>query len=99
VSDPLAQICSHRGSIHRFGRSAQPPTAGFRFNQQSMEADPEKRKRLVWDIDRKLQEDGARPMIYHNRAATCWYPQVKGLTIMVNSIYNGSRMEDVWLDK
>ena len=69
------------------------------FDQQSMEADPEKRKRLVWDIDRKLQEDGARPMIYHNRAATCWYPQVKGLTLMVNSIYNGSRMEDVWLDK
>jgi peptide/nickel transport system substrate-binding protein len=24
---------------------------------------------------------------------------VKGLTIMVNSIYNGWRMEDVWLDK
>jgi peptide/nickel transport system substrate-binding protein len=64
-----------------------------------MEADPEKRKHLVWDIDRKLQEDGSRPLIYHNRAATCWYPQVKGLTLMVNSIYNGSRMEDVWLDK
>jgi len=69
------------------------------FDQQSMEADPEKRKRLVWEIDRKLQEDGARPMIYHNRAATCWYPQVKGLTLMVNSIYNGSRYEDVWLDR
>jgi len=69
------------------------------FDRQSMEADPEKRKHLVWEIDRKLQEDGARPMIYHNRAATCWYPRVKGLTIMVNSIYNGARMEDVWLDK
>jgi peptide/nickel transport system substrate-binding protein len=67
------------------------------FDRQSMEADPEKRKRLVWEIDRKLQEDGARPMIYHNRAATCWYPQVKGVT--VNGIYNGWRMEDVWLDK
>ena len=28
-----------------------------------------------------LQEDGARPIISHNRAATCWQPQVKGLTI------------------
>ena len=64
-----------------------------------MEADFEKRRRLVWEIDRKLQEDGARPMIYHNRAATCRYPRVKGVTIMVNSIYNGWRMEDVWLDK
>src|SRR6266550_3895212 len=69
------------------------------FDRQSMEADFEKRRRLVWEIDRKLQEDGARPMIYHNRAATCRYPQVKGITVMVNSIYNGWRMEDVWLEK
>ena len=69
------------------------------FDRQSIEADPERRKRLVWEIDRKLQEDGARPMIYHNRAATCWYPQVKGITVMVNGIYNGWRMEDVWLDR
>jgi hypothetical protein len=27
----------------------------------------QKRKALVWDIDRKLQEDVARPIIYHNR--------------------------------
>jgi peptide/nickel transport system substrate-binding protein len=33
------------------------------FDRQSIEADPEKRKGLVWEIDRKLQEDGARPMI------------------------------------
>jgi peptide/nickel transport system substrate-binding protein len=69
------------------------------FDRQSMEADPEKRKRLVWAIDKKLQEDGARPMIYHNRAPSCWYPQVKGLTIMVNGIYNGARYEDLWLDR
>jgi hypothetical protein len=25
--------------------------------------------------------------------------QLKGLTLMVNSIYNGSRFEDLWLDK
>jgi peptide/nickel transport system substrate-binding protein len=24
---------------------------------------------------------------------------VKGYTLMVNSVYNGWRMEDVWLDK
>jgi hypothetical protein len=28
-----------------------------------------------------------------------WQPRVKGLTAMVNSIVNGWRMEDVWLDK
>jgi peptide/nickel transport system substrate-binding protein len=35
----------------------------------------------------------------YGRAVSCWSPRVKGLTIMVNSIYNGSRWEDLWLDK
>ena len=69
------------------------------FDRQSAEADQEKRKRLVWEIDRKLQEDGARPIIAHGKGATCWKPHVKGLTTMVNSIYNGWRFEDVWLDR
>jgi len=69
------------------------------FDRQSMERDQDKRRRLVWEIDKKLQEDGARPILYHNRFATCWQPQLKGLTIMANSLFNGWRMEDVWLDK
>jgi peptide/nickel transport system substrate-binding protein len=67
-------------------------------DQQSMEPDQHKRKQLVWEIERKLAEDGGRPIIYYNRGGICWRPQVKGLTTMVNSIYNGWRMEDVWLD-
>ena len=69
------------------------------FARQSIEADQDKRKELVWAIDRKLQEDGARPIIFYYRAASCRQPYVKGLTIMVNSIYNGWRFEDVWLDR
>jgi hypothetical protein len=45
------------------------------------------------------EEDGAQPIIYHTHAATCLQPQVKGLIIMVNSQYNGWRMEDIWLDR
>jgi peptide/nickel transport system substrate-binding protein len=30
---------------------------------------------------------------------TCWQPYVKGYTTMVNSIYNGLHIEDVWLDR
>ncbi|QQS14253.1 MAG: peptide ABC transporter substrate-binding protein [Rhodospirillales bacterium] len=66
---------------------------------QSRELDFEKRRKMVWDIDRRLQEDGARPIIVHGVAAGCWQPHVKGLTMMVNSIYNGWRFEDIWLDK
>lgn len=69
------------------------------FDRQSAEADQQKRKALVWDIDKQLQEDVARPIIYHNRGGTCWQPQLKGLTLMVNSIFNGNRFEDIWLDK
>jgi len=69
------------------------------FDQQSMETNVEKRKKLVWQIDKTLQEDGARPIIVHSRAGTCWQPYVKGMTVMVNSSYNGFRYEDVWLDK
>ena len=69
------------------------------FDQQSMESNLEKRRKLVWEIDRKLQEDVARPIVLHARAGTCWQPHVKGLTVMVNSSYNGYRYEDVWLEK
>jgi peptide/nickel transport system substrate-binding protein len=69
------------------------------FDRQSMEADEGKRKKLVWEIERKLAEDGARPVIFYNRFAYCWQPQVKDWTMMVNSIINNWRMEDVWLDR
>jgi peptide/nickel transport system substrate-binding protein len=69
------------------------------FHRQSREVDQEKRKQLVWDIDTTLQREGARPVIFHTRAATCWHPRLKGLTAMVNSMYNGWRIEDVWVEK
>jgi peptide/nickel transport system substrate-binding protein len=69
------------------------------FDQQSAETDPAKRKKLVWDIDKKIQEDVARPILYHARTGTCWKPYVKNMTIMSNNAYNGYRYEDLWLDK
>jgi len=69
------------------------------FDQQSMQSDQDKRKKLVWEIERRLAEDVARPVLYHNRSGTCWHPYVKGYVPMINSIYNGNRLEDVWLDK
>jgi peptide/nickel transport system substrate-binding protein len=69
------------------------------IDEQSMVSDQEKRQRLVWDIERKLAEDGAQPIIFYGHYGICWRPQLKGLTLMVNSLFNGWRMEDVWLDK
>ena len=69
------------------------------IDAQSAEPDREKRKKLVWEIERKLADDGARPVIGYNVANTCWSPKVKGVLLQTNSIYNGWRFEDVWLDR
>ena len=53
---------------------------------------------MVWAIEKKLADDDARPIIFYTRVANCWCPKVRGLTTMVNSIYNGQRFEDLWLD-
>jgi hypothetical protein len=35
----------------------------------------------------------------YTRVATCWRPRVKGLNLVVNSVFNSWRFEDVWLDR
>ena len=67
--------------------------------EQSQEGDIAKRKQIVWQIERILAEDVARPIIFHGYAATCWHPHVKGHVLHENSIYNNWRLESVWLDK
>ena len=66
---------------------------------QSAEADIGKRKKIVWEIETILADDAARPIIGYGVANTCWTPQLKGLVLQHNSIYNGWRFEDVWLDR
>jgi peptide/nickel transport system substrate-binding protein len=66
---------------------------------QSRELDKAKRTRIVWDIERLLIEDAARPSIVWQTAANCWQPYVKGYKPHDNSQYNNLRFEDVWLDK
>ena len=69
------------------------------FEAQSQEVDQKKRQQMVWEIDRLLQEDIARPIIANGLAAGCWQPHIKNLIIQTNSIYNGWRFEDVWLER
>ena len=66
---------------------------------QSREIDPQMRRQILWEAERKIAADVARPIILHNRAATCWQPYVKGVTSHNNSLYNSWRMENAWLDK
>lgn len=69
------------------------------FVAQSQELDLAKRKQMVWDIDAKIQEDVARPIIYQSVENTCWQPYVHNFSPMSNSSYNGFRFEDLWMSK
>jgi peptide/nickel transport system substrate-binding protein len=87
--------CGAEGNYDRYCN----PELDKMVDRQSMEFDQKKRKEMVWAIERKLAEDAARPILWHNRTGTCWHSYVKGYTPMVNSVYNGWRFEDVWLDR
>jgi peptide/nickel transport system substrate-binding protein len=48
------------------------------IDRQSMELDIDKRRQMVWQIERKLAEDSVRPVLFHMRQAMCMKPQLKG---------------------
>jgi peptide/nickel transport system substrate-binding protein len=100
VDDPDQQFYENFvcGAVRNYTGYCNPEVDKL-IDRQSAEANRDKRKQLVWQIERRLAEDGARPIIFYPRGGTCTQPYVKGLTTMVNSIYNGYRMEDVWLDR
>ena len=69
------------------------------LDEQSQERDFTKRRAIVWDLERRLAEDVARPIIFHNKGGTCWQSYVKGHTHQENSLYNNWRFDTVWIDK
>ena len=100
VDDPDAQFYENYscGAMRNYTRYCNKSVDEL-IERQSRETNTDKRRQLVWQIERKLIEEDARPDILYVRGITCRPPYVKDLTSMVNSIYNGSRFEDVWLDE
>jgi len=66
---------------------------------QSIEGDVPRRKQILWQIERKLAEDDARPIIFYAGRGTCTGRNVKGSLVNTNSIFEAARREDVWLDR
>jgi peptide/nickel transport system substrate-binding protein len=64
------------------------------IDRQSSEPDPEKRRQLMWEIERRLARDASRPIIFYTRAATRWRLI---FTDKTNSPVRESR--DNWMDK
>jgi peptide/nickel transport system substrate-binding protein len=67
--------------------------------EQSQMLDRAKRAALVNEIDRKLQLEGARPILGWGKQHYALWPRVKAFALHDNSIYNTHRFQDVWLDK
>jgi len=68
------------------------------IDQQSQELDRSKRLKMVWELQRRIEGDVARPMLAWRKEYFAHWPYVKGL-VAHNSLYNYGRMQDVWLDK
>jgi peptide/nickel transport system substrate-binding protein len=96
--DPILNLFYGCGSSLNWDGYCNPEVDAL-IEQQSREGNPERRKPILWEIERKLAADVARPILFYPRGATCWQPYVKGFTQLANSLFNGWRMEDVWLDK
>ena len=98
VGDPYPQFYENYvcGASRNYTNYCNPDVDKL-VDRQSAEPDMEKRRRLVWQIEQKLAGDAARPILFYPYGIVCWQPKLKGLTLMSNSIYNGSRFEDLTL--
>ena len=68
------------------------------IDKQSETTDQKKRIQLVQELDKRLQLEGARFILGHNKEYYIMQPYVKNV-IPHQSIYNFGRMQEVWLDK
>jgi len=71
---------------------------GKLVEQQSQELDAKKRMTIVWNIQKKLEADAARPILDWKLDYFTVWPHVRNL-IPHQSIYNFGRMQEVWIDK
>jgi peptide/nickel transport system substrate-binding protein len=99
IDDPDANFYENYtcGSQRNYSDYCNPELEKL-FHKQSAEMDFEKRLKLVHEIDLKLQQDVARPILLHRLTYTAWYPYVKNV-VMHQNTYNAWRMQEVWLDK
>ena len=100
VDDPDATLVESYAcnSEYNFTRYCNPQVTKL-LEAQSAERDVGRRREIVWEIERILNEGVARPIILHGRTAQCRQPYVKGHVRAANSIYSNWRHEQVWLDK
>ena len=94
--DPFGQLFVTKGG--RWYQRHSLPELDKLFEQQKFMADPEARRKIVWDMDAIAMNDAAYlvlqwPVFFHVR-----WNFVKGWTHTPNIRSTNSRMDTVWLD-
>jgi len=99
VDDPDANFYENFscGSPRNYGDYCNEEV-GRLIDQQSQEIDAQKRLALVWQIQKKLEEDAARPTMGWRTDRFAHHPYVRNL-IPNQVTYNCCRLQEVWLDR
>lgn len=74
------------------------PALDALFEQQKFTADPEARKKLIWDMDRLAMDDAAYLILHWFDLHHVRWNFVKGWTLTPNVRSTNARMDYIWLD-
>ncbi|HET9001983.1 MAG TPA: ABC transporter substrate-binding protein [bacterium] len=99
VDDPDANFYENYvcGSPRNYPQYCNPDVDKM-IEEQSQTLDPVKRRRLVAEIQKRLELDGARPILGWTTDYYAMWPHVKNL-VPHHSIFSYARFQDVWLDR
>ncbi len=85
------------GSSRNYSQYCNPDIDKM-IDQQSQTLDPVVRRRLVYEIQKRLEIDGARPILGWSIDYYAMWPYVRNF-IPHQSVYSYARFQEVWLDK
>jgi peptide/nickel transport system substrate-binding protein len=99
VDDPDSNFYENYvcGSPRNYSQYCNPEVDRM-IDEQSQMADQVKRRRLVAEIQKRLEIEGARPILGWSNDYYAMWPFVKNL-IPHQSVYNYARLQEVWLDR
>jgi len=85
------------GSSRNYSQYCNPEVDRL-IDTQSQTLDPVKRRSLVVEIQKRLEIDGARPILGWSLDYYAMWPYVKNL-VPHQSVYSYARFQEVWLDR
>ena len=99
VDDPDANFYENYacGSSRNYGGYCDEQLMRL-IDRQSQEVDVQKRQGLVWQIQKRLEDNAVRPVMGWRVDRFAYHPYVKNL-VPHNVVYNCCRLQDAWLDK